>query len=144
MKKGGNMTKYKPTIEELKRVKYLRKEVKSLSEILDDIKSCSLVGAKSYRDTERVSNWSKYSKVEEKVLDREEIEAKLEDKVVELKKLYTNILNWILNIEDPLIRLIFELKYLHFYTWNKVAFELGGPNNENNVKKMAERYLKRM
>ena len=137
------MTKYKPTSKEMKRVEYLRKEVESLSKILDDIKSCSSVGTKSYRDTGRVSNGSKYSTVEGKALAREEIEVKLENKIVELKRLYTNIINWILNIEDPFIRLIFELKYLHFYTWNQVAIELGGPNNENQVRKTAQRYLEK-
>lgn len=130
-------------IQDLKRVQYLNKEIETLSKILDEIIATSLVGAKSYLDTESVSKYSKYSKVENKAVDIASIRTEIEVKIVELQELYHKILHWIFSIDDPLIRLIFEEKYLNLRTWNQVADIVGGMNTEDSVKKMAYRYLEK-
>lgn len=134
---------YKPTIQDLKRVQYLNKEIETLSKILDKIKLGSVVGAKSYRDTESTAKYYKLSKGEKRTVEIESLETEIANRMVELHILYQQILHWIFGIDDALIRLIFEEKYLNCRTWNQVADIVGGQNTEDSVKKMAYRYLEK-
>lgn len=139
----GRARMYKPTIQELKRVQYLNKEIKTLSEILDEFKSSALVGAKSYRDKESTAKYSRNSKGEKRTVEIESLETEIANRMVELHILYRQILHWIFSIDDSLVRLIFEEKYLNCRTWNQVADRVGGANTEDSVKKMAYRYLEK-
>ena len=134
---------YVPTLRELKSVAYLDKEIQNLSETLNEIENASVVGAKSYINSCRTSNYNRYSKVEKKALAIVTIKTALENKIVELQELYDNILHWIFNIDDSLIRMVFKLRYLDCLTWNQVADKVGGYNTESSVKKMQQRYLER-
>jgi hypothetical protein len=137
------MENWKPTLQELKGVYYLDKEIQSLSTTLFEIKSSSVVGSKSYPNTVTVSNYNRYSKVENKVAAIQSVESALKDKIVELQELYNKILQWIFSVDDSLVRMIYKLRYLELYTWNEVADAVGGNNTEYSVKKMAQRYLKK-
>ena len=114
------MNEYKPTLKELNSLSYLIKEVDVLSEMLDKIRSNPNVECKV-----------------------ENIEARLVSKIDELQAAYPKILQWIFSIDDPLIRLIFEERFLNCKTWDQVVCRAGGNNTEYSVKQMAYRYLKR-
>lgn len=135
--------KYVPTLQELKSVAYLDKEIENLAKTLNEIETASVVGAKSHLNSCRTSNYSRYSRVEKKALHIVTIKTELENKIVELQELYSKILHWIFNIDDPLIRMIFKLRYLDLLTWYRVAYKIGGPNTEHSVKKMHYRYLEK-
>lgn len=114
------MSKWQPTLQELNSFSYLIKEVDVLSEVLGKIHSNPNVECK-------VKN----------------IESKFVSKIDELQAAYQKILQWIFGIEDPLIRLIFEERFLNCKTWEQVVCRVGGANTEYSVKQMAYRYLKR-
>lgn len=133
---------YQPTIQELKRVQYLKKEIETLSQILKEFKSSSLVGVKLYYGKELCVH-RRDSKIENRICKIETLKTEIEEKIAELQKLYSKILHWIFSIDDALIRLIFEEKYLNCRTWNQVADIVGGMNTEYSVKKMAYRYLEK-
>ena len=48
---------------------------------------------------------------------------------------------WIADIEDDQIRIVFRLRFVHAYEWKLVADYIGGGNNEKSVKSMTYRYL---
>ena len=113
------MSEYKPTLKELNSLSCLIKEVDALSELLNKIRS------------------SLYAECEV-----EHIEARLVSKIDESQAAYQKILQWIFSIDDPLLRLIFEERFLNCKTWNQVVCRVGGNNTEYSVKQIAYRYLK--
>lgn len=50
---------------------------------------------------------------------------------------------WIAGIPDSLTRQVFTLRFVHGYTWIKVAMAVGGDNTANSVLLMAKRYAKK-
>ena len=114
------MNEYKPTLKELNSLSYLIKEADVLSEMLDKIRSNPNVECKV-----------------------ENIEARLASKIDESQAAYQKILQWIFSIDDPLIRLIFEERFLNCKAWDQVVCRVGGNNTEYSVKQMAYRYLKK-
>ena len=73
-----------------------------------------------------------------------EHEARLVEKVRRCKKLRNKINEFIDGIEDSLTRQIIFYRYEKCMTWRQVAYMTGGYNSEEGVRKIAERYLKRI
>ena len=69
---------------------------------------------------------------------------KLEEKLSLLKEKRQEIVNFILGIEDPQIRLIVKLRCFNLLSWNAVADRIGGMNSEYTVKKRFYRFLEKM
>ncbi len=47
-------------------------------------------------------------------------------------------------IDDSLTRQVFEYRYSRCMTWQQVAYSIGGGNTRDGVRKIAERYLKKL
>lgn len=50
---------------------------------------------------------------------------------------------WIAGISDSMTRQIFTLRFVHDYSWLRVAMAVGGGNTEESVRSQARRYVKR-
>ena len=48
------------------------------------------------------------------------------------------------SIDDSLTRQIFYCRFSRCMTWQQVAYEVGGRNTNDGVRKIAERYLKKL
>lgn len=65
----------------------------------------------------------------------------VEKRLSELKDKRQEIVNFIMSIEDPQIRLIVKLRCFNLLSWNAVADRIGGMNSEYTVKKRFYRFL---
>lgn len=48
---------------------------------------------------------------------------------------------YIANIDNPFLRNIFELRFIKWIKWNRIADSIGGNNTEYSIKKMVYRYI---
>lgn len=83
--------------------------------------------------------WAKAK--EEEIKKRERLIIK---KIRSCTKLRDEIESFINAIDDSFIRQIFHYRYVKSMTWSQVAYMIGGYNTAECVRKMAERYLKKM
>ncbi len=62
-----------------------------------------------------------------------------------LKKCFfelNRLTEYIQSVDDPLIREIMTYRYIHGFSWQKTAFNVGGNNTAGSLKKKLYRYLK--
>lgn len=71
-------------------------------------------------------------------------ELELERRIKQSKQLKNEILEFIDGIDDCLTRQIFIYRYIKCLSWGGVACMTGGYNSEDGVRKIAERYLKKL
>ncbi len=57
--------------------------------------------------------------------------------------LYKEIMSFINEIPDPLLRLAISLRYINGLEWDQVCAHIGGGNTADSIRKSCERYLKR-
>lgn len=69
--------------------------------------------------------------------------AKIIDIKDKLSKDYAEIINYIENIDDPIISMILKYKYINNFSWQKTTFKVGGGNKADSLKKRLYRYLKK-
>lgn len=81
--------------------------------------------------------YSKKMKLEERKVILEEHEIKLLEKVNEIEQ-------FIKSIDDCLVRRIVRYRVIEGLSWNKVAEKIGGGNTDESVKKVYQRYLKKV
>lgn len=67
----------------------------------------------------------------------------IEKRLSELKEKRQEVVNFIMSIEDPQIRLIVKLRCFNLLSWNAVADRIGGMNSEYTVKKRFYRFLEK-
>ena len=70
-------------------------------------------------------------------------EKQIEKRLSELKEKRQEVVNFIMSIEDPQIRLIVKLRCFNLLSWNAVADRIGGMNSEYTVKKRFYRFLEK-
>ena len=52
-------------------------------------------------------------------------------------------MNYIENVDDPIISMILKYKYINNFSWEKTAFKIGGGNRASGLKKRLYRYFKK-
>jgi len=65
----------------------------------------------------------------------------LHEKIAKAEKERNKILQYINDIDDSLIRLIIQYRYLNLLTWPKVAYFVGGNNTPDSVRMLSDRYI---
>lgn len=71
------------------------------------------------------------------------LKAKIEAKIKHSLALYDEINDFIMSIDDALIRLIIALRFINSLTWEQIALHIGGNNTADGVRKLYKRYAKR-
>lgn len=51
------------------------------------------------------------------------------------------MIEWIENIDDPLVKDIVRYRYLRGFSWVKIAHKVGGGNTQDSVRMIVNRYL---
>ena len=119
------------TKKELMQLYYLNREILRSTEELVDIKM----------ESRNLKN-GELGKRREKMINRREEE--LLKKIRACTDLRNRASAFIESIDDSLTRQIFYCRFSRCMTWQQVAYEVGGRNTNDGVRKIAERYLKKL
>ena len=127
--------------EELMMVYYLDKEIAEWREEIKKIRESTLPKGMRF-DAVRGSgrNADMIAEAASLIADTEK---KIKKKLLELEVARSEIIRYIMDIDDCQTRLIFKLRCLDHMTWNEVADKVGGMNSEYSVKKRFYRYLEK-
>lgn len=128
------------TKKELEQIYYLTREINMWQKELDNlvnkskVSSPELTGLPEGKGTtgDRVGNTAS------RIAD---LSQKIRDKKAELELLRTNITEYIMSIDDSLIRQIIKLRCIDLKSWTRIAIEVGGYNTADSVRKCYERYI---
>ena len=94
---------------------------------------------KAYYLGKEIDMWTE----EKKAMKNAGEKRKASERISELEKKRQEVMNFIMAIDDPQIRLIVKLRCLNNLTWNAVADRVGGMNSEYTVKKRFYRFLEK-
>lgn len=128
------------TIKELSRLYYLRKLIERDTQRLRELKAKLQAGAQSI--TGMPHNAIAFDKIGNIVPSIVDIKIQIENEMNQYIIDRQRIEEYIENIEEPQIRLIFSLRFVDIMSWKEVADYIGGNNTEDSVKKACYRYLK--
>ena len=117
------------TKKELMQLFYLNREIMNDTEELVKLK----IKSRNCGDTE-------WGQAQEALIAERERE--IVEKIKRCKTLRDEINNFINSVEDSLTRQILYYRFGKCMSWKKVAYMTGGCNTEDNVRRIAERYLK--
>ncbi len=119
------------TKKELTQLYYLNREIMNSTEELVNLKIESKKLKNGELDKRRV-----------KMIKRREED--LVNKIRGCTDLRDKAKDFIASIDDSLTRQVFEYRYSRCMTWQQVAYNIGGGNTNDGVRKIAERYLKKI
>ena len=125
---------------ELSQLYWLNKEKKMWQRELDRIKNQSLIAGQDYRERYSHSNAAS-GKQERDTVNKDEVKAmiaQLQEKIDAEEK---RMMQYILTIDDSLIRQIVHYRCVCLMPWVVVAREIGGGNTADSVRKQFERYF---
>ena len=126
------------TKAELEQIYYLNRELKMWETELERVRCKSLVGSP-------LPGVSHGSGVSDKVADRAERIIELENRIIakrdEIQRLRDEAVEYIYSIPDSLTRQIIYYRCVSLMNWRKVAYEVGGNNTEEGVKKIYYRFF---
>ena len=128
--------------EELMKVYYLDKEIAEWKEEIRRIRERAMPRCAGF--AKNTTGCGKYADVVACVAAQvADAEKKIRKKLLELESARSEIVKYIMSIDDSQTRLIFKLRCLDNMSWNQVADRVGGMNSENSVKKRFYRYLEK-
>ena len=126
------------TKSDLEQIYYLNRELKMWETELERVRCKSLVGSP-------LPSNSRVSGVSDKVADRAERIIELENRIIakrdEIQRLRDEAVEYIYSIPDSLTRQIIYYRCVSLMSWRRVAYEVGGNNTEENVKKIYYRFF---
>ena len=126
------------TKAELEQIYYLNRELKMWETELERVRCKSLVGSP-------LPSNSHGSGVSDKVADRAERIIELENRIIakrdEIQRLRDEAVEYIYSIPDSLTRQIIYYRCVSLMSWRRVAYEVGGNNTEESVKKIYYRFF---
>lgn len=77
----------------------------------------------------------------ERAMKEEKVMKRLELMVAEQQREADRIMEWILQIDDPMIQTLMHARYIREKSWTAVAHILGGYNTAESVRQIHSRYL---
>ena len=128
------------TKAELEQIYYLNRELKLWETELERVRCKSLVGSP-------LPSNSHGSGVSDKVSDRAERIIELENRIIakrdEIQHLRDEAVEYIYSIPDSLTRQIIYYRCVSLMSWRRVAYEVGGYNTEESVRKIYDRFFEK-
>ena len=128
------------TKQNLEQIYYLSKELKMWERELERLKARSLVQSP-------VPHAGTSGRISDKVADRAErvmeLESRISAKREEIQQLRDEAVEYIKDIPDSLTRMIIYYRCVSLMSWRRVAYEVGGSNTEEGVKKVYYRFFEK-
>ena len=125
---------------DLEQIYYLNRELKMWETELERVRCKSLVGSP-------LPSNSHGSGISDKVAERAERIIILENRIIakqeEIQRLRDEAVTYISSIPDSLTRQIVYYRCVSLMSWRRVAYEVGGNNTEDGVKKIYYRFFEK-
>lgn len=124
------------TLKELSKLRWINKRIEGLRERI------LIVESKAEKTTtlfSKVPTGGAKFDIKDNLIDlKSELEQMLKECVTEQKRLE----EYIHSVEDVQIQNIMTYRFVNGFSWQKVAFKIGGGNTADSVRKRVVRYLK--
>ena len=132
------------TQTDLEKIFYLKKELRMWQRRLADLQADIALGNKQLNGMPRSATNAVNKPTEDKAIKIEEVTRIIEGKISEIQYAISEVDEYILSIEDPLIRLLLRCRCCELMSWDEVAIELGGNHTAESVRQMYHRFVKDM
>lgn len=127
--------------EELEQIYYLHRELRMWEEELERLRGRSLVQSPQLNASHGSDTSDKVGALAEKRVDLERlISAKRE----EIQQQRDKAVVYIYGIPDSLTRQIVYYRCVSLFSWRRVAYEVGGNNTEDGVRKIYSRFMDKL
>ena len=130
------------TRSELERIYYLKKELVMWQERLTELQADIALGIKVVDGMPRSATNGINKPTEDKAIRLQEVSKIIEGKISEIQYAIGEVEEYILTIEDPLMRLIIEWRCCKLLSWDRVADIVGGNNTAESVRQLYHRFVK--
>ena len=128
------------TIELIKQLNNLKKEIKDLERRLNDIETIATGTTQTITGMTLAGGMSDKTSLAAEIAD---IRALLQEKIVEALWEFQQLTDYISSVQDSHIRRILTYRFVDGNSWTKVAMRMDGGNTGDNVKKACYRYLRK-
>lgn len=126
------------TKEELKQLTYIDKDIDRLRERIEQLESEVEKVTQRLRVAPAATSQDDYLK--EILIDlKDKMTAKIQDMAAQ--KMI--IEDYLLGIDDSLLRMILSYRYVDMLSWYDVALKVGGGNTTESVRKISDRYFEK-
>ena len=128
------------TKKELEQLYCLNRELKMWETELEKIRAKSLVASPLPRAYSSAGISDKIAQRAEREIELENI---IQSKRDEIQELRNKAVTYITTISDSLTRMIVYYRCVSLFNWRRVAYEIGGGNTEESVRKIYTRFFER-
>lgn len=134
------------TRQELKQVRYLKREIELLQEQIAAVEGEIVTDKVTGSDPDHPWTERHYiikglpGERNEKLL---RLRDRLERRKSDLQDMRVEIFEWVEGIEDSLLRQIIVLRHVNGLSWRQVAREIGGRNTAESIRKLHDRYFEK-
>lgn len=129
------------TKQELHSIRSLRDEIKFWERALERIRNKSPVGSPQFDTIPCNSGIS--NRVQDRVENTRSIEEIIAEKKVALEAKERELTEYIMTVDDSLVRRAMYLRHVCCKSWNAVAMDIGGDNTADTIRKAHDRFIKR-
>lgn len=127
------------TIEELKNYRKLLFTIRYWKRELEDLKKGSYTRSPGLTGMPGTGELS--DPTADRAMKEEKMMARIQRLVTEQEREAERIMEWIQNIEDPMIQVIMHARYIKGKSWVAVSMAVGGNNSPDSVRMAHNRYL---
>lgn len=128
------------TREELEQIYYLNREQKVLERELERLRGRSLIQSPLPNASHGSGFSDKVGRLAEQCVDLEQL---IREKKAEIQHQRDKAVEYIYSIPDSLTRQVVYYRCVSLFSWKRVAYEVGGNNTEESVKKVYYRFFKK-
>lgn len=128
------------TLKELSQLYYLNREIERDRERLEQLRArVSAPGSPGCDGMPKSHDFE--NRLERYVAEIADLEAIIQAKITQCLHERNRLERYIAEIPDSLTRQIFQLRFINGLTWVRIAFNIGGGNTEEGVRKRVYRHL---
>ena len=128
------------TKDELNRYRWLVKDIREIKDEIDELRAKAEKVNQSISDMPRVESGNG-DKVSTYALRIAEKTKELKSKQTKAKSEREKIIDFLGGIDDVMVKLAIQYRFLNILPWVKVAYFLGGGNTAESARKMVNRYF---
>lgn len=127
------------TKKELSQLYYLNREIEQDKHRLAELEAAATSTTSHITGLPHTSGITDKTALAAAIADARDI---LEQKQLRCIQQYNDMMRWISEIDDSMMRQIITLRCVNGLNWRQVAFSIGGGNTEDGVRKAFARFVK--